>query len=914
MPCLMVQQRGNRSDLSQDMSLMKTAVVFACCPTFRVIALIVLLLSCVGCRPKGRQVFSGNVTDQSNKPVAQARVEVNGKETLSKGDGTFELSVPAASRYILNISHPDFADFSYISRTALKGQNWPLIRAQVETVDAKNPITLKDTRPEVTAKGIGSASFTLKADSLVDDGGNAPAGPVRATMATLDVANGEAPGDWAVRSDDGQQEGFLVSYGAVFIQFTDQTGKVRYQLRNGMTGDLSLPVIPSMKNHAPAAPQAGFWYYDTKDGYWKKTGEAGFDLAAGAYTGKIDHLSTINTDIAKFDAACLKITLDPSVAPGLKLRIRYHSGGTPFGQTPILVMNDLENAMFRLPSNTNILVELLDASNAVFGDLVVEDPVGTPVVNNVVNTGPQIPAGHTLWPLPPFTDCHPILLRRLLTQVELRINELPAAPGPRDDPTDDYITWAPTFCLARLSTPAMSDVNIELTNDPPAQFPDGGDVLFAADQSPWPVNTTATAATLPLVLPADGSWVPFVIAGKGPTSLGTFGKPSTDDKDAIIEAHLNNAGGPTVGTKALMVRVRKNANDLKPSERSRFLFAWQKFRNKVGGDNYIQFQEMHRLATMRGDEAHMQPAFLSWHRTMLLHVERELQKLEPSVALHYWNWDAAAPNIFAEDFMGAHGVGGGVKEPLFADTNPLNGWKTDLPFGSGDLQRNTLDHTADPAGAMKALVDLVADWANYGLTSVSPFAVNSFSDDVERSSHNPAHGWPCAGGNVTNPNRSASDPLFYLLHSQIDREWAYWQSAHNRFGVISMGTLTFPAPAHYDNNDNWNTPPNVADADFRQKGSFLQDGLWPWDGTTDGPPGTPETRPPNQAGGPGDVSPAENVPASTPLIPTTAFPASVIRNLWPSAATVPRNAHMIDYLGKFRPQDGLGFSYDDVPY
>ncbi len=46
----------------------------------------------------------------------------------------------------------------------------------------------------------------------------------------------------------------------------------------------------------------------------------------------------------------------------------------------------------------------------------------------------------------------------------------------------------------------------------------------------------------------------------------------------------------------------------------------------------------------------------------------------------------------------------------------------------------------------------------------------------------------------------------------------------------------------------------------------------------------------------------------------TPFPASLRRNLWPAAATVPKPRHMIDYLGKFRPQDGLGFCYDDVPY
>jgi len=51
-----------------------------------------------------------------------------------------------------------------------------------------------------------------------------------------------------------------------------------------------------------------------------------------------------------------------------------------------------------------------------------------------------------------------------------------------------------------------------------------------------------------------------------------------------------------------------------------------------------------------------------------------------------------------------------------------------------------------------------------------------------------------------------------------------------------------------------------------------------------------------------------------PMIPMTSLPASPRANLWPPVATVPTNADVIDYLGRFRPQDGLGFSYDDVPY
>jgi hypothetical protein len=576
--------------------------------------------------------FSGTVTDQGGRPVNRATVEVNGKRTLTRDDGRFQLEVPADRRYLLNISHPDFAEFSHVSRTPLSGQNWRLVRAQIETVDASRAIALRDTRPELKARQMKGARIELAANSLVDAAGRPPAGPVRAAIATLDVSNGEGPGDWAVRDARGR-EGYLVSYGAVYVQFTDAGARVKYQLRAGRSARVLLPVVPSMSRHAPDAPRAPFWYYDLKDGYWKRAGAARLDRNAMAYAGSVNHLSTINTDIAKFDnAACLAVTLDPSVAAGLKLRIRYHSGGTPFGQTPTFVMNDPVNAAYRLPANTNVLLELLDASDAVFGDLVVEDPAGTPLVNTVVDTGPPIPPGNSLWPSPPYTDCKAILIRRAVPQVEIRINEQTADPAPRDNPTDDYLSWAPTFAMARLNPAMGADVNVVLTNDSPNK---GGDVVFAAHVAPWPANTTATANTLALTLPAAGGWVPFVVAGK-------FGTPSINDKDAIIEAHQGTAAGAILGRKALMVRVRKNANSLQPSERARFLFAWRNFRNKLG-DNYVLFQEMHRLVSTAGDEGHNQPAFLPWHRAMLLHVERELQEIVRSVALHYWNWDAAAP-------------------------------------------------------------------------------------------------------------------------------------------------------------------------------------------------------------------------------------------------------------------------------
>jgi tyrosinase len=862
---------------------------------FGLLAFAVLMAGCTS--------FTGIVVTESGTAVPRATVRINDFSSETLVDGSFSIRVRKRATYRIHISHRDFANLHHESRKALEGQIWTLSAVHGETFDPSATISLTDRRPELDRKQLEGATFVLPAGALVDSTGNPPAGLVRGKIATLDLRSGAGPQQWGTARSDGA-EGFLLSYGAVYIQFTDPSGSTEYQLRNGVSGQLSLPVLPTMQEHVAAAPTAQFWYFDPGDGLWHATGQSTYDAVSGAYRGNVDHLSTINTDIAKFDnAACLAITLDSSVSVGSKLRIRYHSGGTAFGQVPTFVMSDSLNAAYRLPANTNVLLELMSPSDAVFGNLVVEDPAGNPLVNTVVNTGTAIPTGNTLWPPAPFTTCKPIALKLGSPEVEIRVNEKITAPLPLDNPTDDYLTWAPTFALARLSASMGSPVTVVLTNDSPNI---GGNVRFAADVSPWPSNTTATETTLSLTLPADGSWVPFVVAGE-------YNAPGINDKDTIIQAHQGTASGAVIGSKALMVRVRKDANLLSASERDRFLFAWQKFRNATSGPNYILMQEMHRLASSAGDEAHMQPAFLTWHRAFLLLVERELQKIDPSVVLHYWDWDAAAPNIFAENFMGAPGTGGFIAEPEFSLTNPLLGWNTDLPFNGGEIRRNVEDHTRDPNGYMKPLDDPIdpslIDLADYGPTTPGSSTVNSFSDDVEKFSHNWAHGWPCGAGHLTNPNRSAADPLFYLLHSQIDREWAYWQERHDRLGVISGGALTFPNPQHYDNAGNWNSPGNTPDFDFRQQGSYLEDGIWPWDGSSGGTPMTPQERPPNQA-----TSTGQNVPISMPVIPNSGFPASPRSYLWPAAETVPLNRHMIDYLGRFRPEVGHGFCYDDVPY
>jgi len=76
-------------------------------------------------------------------------------------------------------------------------------------------------------------------------------------------------------------------------------------------------------------------------------------------------------------------------------------------------------------------------------------------------------------------------------------------------------------------------------------------------------------------------------------------------------------------------------------------------------------------------EIHAGPRFLPWHRAYMLDLERELQKIDPSVALHYWRFDQRAPRVFRRNFMGAmKPANGAEREAVFNASNPLSAWAT----------------------------------------------------------------------------------------------------------------------------------------------------------------------------------------------------------------------------------------------
>ncbi len=243
-----------------------------------------------------------------------------------------------------------------------------------------------------------------------------------------------------------------------------------------------------------------------------------------------------------------------------------------------------------------------------------------------------------------------------------------------------YLGWAPAPAEARLSDPtgAAGPVTVRLQNQSTTQ---GGQVVFFSA-----VPDTARD-DLQLTLPVAGTPVQFFLAGR-------FQRPSSADGDANVQI-VNTADNQVIGTTSLMVRVRKNANSLTAAERNRLLAAFASLNN-AGMGRFADFRNVHSSA---GDpEAHQNAGFPPWHRAFLLDLERELQQIDPSVALPYWRFDEPAPNLFTRDFMGVTDPSTG--RVLFSATNPLQFWATDGVIGIVRRPRfNTQTQRATASGS-----------------------------------------------------------------------------------------------------------------------------------------------------------------------------------------------------------------------
>jgi hypothetical protein len=248
--------------------------------------------------------------------------------------------------------------------------------------------------------------------------------------------------------------------------------------------------------------------------------------------------------------------------------------------------------------------------------------------------------------------------------------------------------------------------------------------------------------------------------------------------------------------------IRRDIASVSAQERNRFRDAILALNGKffpgarsdfpAGGVSYwFKQDEIHQATHVHGS-----PAFLPWHRELCNRFEARLREVDPDLSLHYWDWNTDPAGLFTATFMGsANGdagepwLSGGVYDPTpagdaFRD-NSIHGLNQGPP--SYPLHANPADPPqsltrgkaagAPPVGQSSGGTFWPTDTDLINAPSYP--ALNDLIQGCELgTSNNCAHGMAHSyiGGTIGNPHTSFRDPFVFLLHSNVDRLWAMWQT------------------------------------------------------------------------------------------------------------------------------------------
>lgn len=265
--------------------------------------------------------------------------------------------------------------------------------------------------------------------------------------------------------------------------------------------------------------------------------------------------------------------------------------------------------------------------------------------------------------------------------------------------------------------------------------------------------------------------------------------------------------------------VRKNQALLPATEKADFIAAVKEVKNvKHTYDIFVQ-QHLTAMANrilLPVDPAHLGPAFLPWHREYLRRFELELQEIDSSVTIPYWDWtkdnnrNPIPGSPWTDDFMGGDGDGPGGEVTTGPFAHSTGKWELRVPEGIDPALRRTLgkDHMVH-LPSKQEVDNLIAMNLPYD-SAPWTFGANGFRDSLEARIHNNAHMW--VGGSMTAAS-SPNDPVFWLHHCNIDRLWARWQGQHGMNNYLP------------DRSNVPNAP----------KGHALNDPMWPWNNESNPP-------------------------------------------------------------------------------
>jgi tyrosinase len=222
--------------------------------------------------------------------------------------------------------------------------------------------------------------------------------------------------------------------------------------------------------------------------------------------------------------------------------------------------------------------------------------------------------------------------------------------------------------------------------------------------------------------------------------------------------------------------------------------------------------------------AHRGPAFLPWHRFMLLQLEMNLQRVlgdDLTFGLPYWDWAQdgqlsparqRTATIWGRNYMGGSGTPVSTGPFAFDSADP-DSWRVRIAASgvTGELVQvnrglrrrlgarvpglpgtNRLPRKAHTAIAIDQAVYDAAPWS----TTSGGFRnlIEGWQNHPQISPpslHNRVHVF--VGGDMS-PSTSPNDPVFYLNHCNEDRVWESWmQSPPEGHGRVYVPAQSAPA-------------------------------------------------------------------------------------------------------------------------
>lgn len=406
-----------------------------------------------------------------------------------------------------------------------------------------------------------------------------------------------------------------------------------------------------------------------------------------------------------------------------------------------------------------------------------------------------------------------------------------------------YLTWTPSrFRILRSESSGSEKIVLgqEHIEQTAPIFPKEVDssqigiptVLFYADSTPG----SAGKESYEITFEAGEKHKDIFVGGKFQEGK-LFNGASPEGLDIKIQALKD---GVEISAAETMIRVRKNANLLSEKAKKDYLHALTTI-NEVDSEGRgigiysTDFFKMH----VKGSKsiAHGTEVFLPWHRLYILDLERQLQNVDPAVSLHYWKFDEPAPNIFKADFLG-ESVIDRVEHPImtngvstsfarFNADNPLRLWAIDREklirrMSWFDNQHEQAGFYAEDEQTHQVYFQAVLNEKDtyknkeYLFKQTVDEDGNPIADDqsftkLEIDPHGYTH--VSNNGFINYVPTAPKDPIFFFLHSNVERMWGKWQTIHALFDPSSK--KNYPNQKEDTSIPAWRN---------------VNASLWPWNG------------------------------------------------------------------------------------